>query len=273
LKFLSIIQLTFRESLAKKTFIAFMGISTLTCLLFMFALNLDIVDGMKSSVKIFGQEATGTINVKEMIWGLEGGLAVALFTAGIFMALFATSSLVPTLLQPGFIDLFVSKPISRFTILAGRYVGGVAIAAFNILYLIFFSWLILSIKTGFWNWSFLLGGVLIVLTFAILYSIMTLLGLLTRSGPFSLMITYLIIFFSPLLIQRNKIYALLSSKIYGYLLDGLYYFLPKPTELGDITQEVVRGAAVASWMPLWTSLFFAGVMLAVSGFIFQKKNF
>lgn len=273
MKFLSIIQLTFRESLAKKTFLAFMGISTITCLLFIFALNLDVVDGMQSSVSIFGQEASKSINVEEIVFGVEGALAVGLFTGGIFLALFATSSLIPTLLKPGFIDLFLSKPVSRFEILAGRYIGAVAIAAFNIFYLIIFSWLILSLKTGFWNWSYLWGGVLIVVTFAILYALMTLLGLLTRSGPFSLMITYVIIFFSPLLIQRDRIYALLSSKLYGYLLDGLYYFLPKPAELGDITQEIVRGASVASWQPLWTSLLFGGIILAVSGLIFQKKNF
>ena len=56
MKFLSIIQLTFRESLAKKTFLAFFGISTLICLLFIFALNLDIVDGMQSSISIFGHD-------------------------------------------------------------------------------------------------------------------------------------------------------------------------------------------------------------------------
>ncbi|NOQ98290.1 MAG: hypothetical protein GQ561_09010, partial [Calditrichae bacterium] len=49
-KIYALIQITFRESFAKKTFMAFFGISTLICLLFMFALNLDIVDGMKSSI-------------------------------------------------------------------------------------------------------------------------------------------------------------------------------------------------------------------------------
>lgn len=273
MKFLSIVQLTFRESFAKKTFMAFFGISTLICLLFIFALNLDIVDGLQSSVSIFGKDVPKLVNIHEILWGIEAAVSVFLFTGGIFMSLFATSSLIPSLLQPGFIDLFISKPISRFEILSGRYVGAVSIVAFNIFYLVIFTWIILSAKTGIWNWGFLLAGVMIVLTFAILYSLMTLLGLISRSGPFSLMLTYLILFFSPLLLQRDKIYALLSSKYYGYLLDGIYYFLPKPSELGNIMQQLVRGIAISSWMPLWTSLLFAGVMLVVSGYIFQKKNF
>ena len=273
MKFFSIIQLTFWESFAKKTFIAFLGISTLTCLLFIFALNLDLVNGMQSSVKIFGQDTGAMVDVTEIIWGIEGAIAVMLFTGGIFMSLFATSSLIPTLLQPGFIDLFISKPVSRFTILTGRYVGAISIVAFNIFYLIIFSWLILSLKTGVWNWGYLLAGLMIVMTFSILYALMTLLGIITRSGAFSLMITYLILFFSPLLIQRDKLYALLSSKYYGYLIDGIYYFLPKPTELGDITQKLVRGVEITSWMPLWTSLLFAGFILGLSGYIFKLKNF
>jgi hypothetical protein len=131
----------------------------------------------------------------------------------------------------------------------------------------------MSIKTGLWNWGFLLAGIMIVLTFMILFSLMTFLGLLTGSGPFSLMITYLILFFSPLLIERDKIYALLTSKFYGYLVDGLYYFLPKTTELGNITQQLVRGIPVTSWMPLWSSLIFALFMTVISISVFIKKNF
>ena len=163
--------------------------------------------------------------------------------------------------------------MSRWHILAGRYLGGVAIVAFNVFYLVIFSWLILSFKTGIWNWGFLLSGVMIVITFAILYALMTFLGIITRSGAFSLMITYLILFFSPLLLQRNQIYALLSGKFYAYLLDGFYHFLPKTSELGNITRLLVQGESVASWTPLWTSFFFGIVMFGLSTYIFSRKNF
>jgi hypothetical protein len=87
------------------------------------------------------------------------------------------------------------------------------------------------------------------------------------------MITYLILFFSPLLLQRDEIYALLSNKIYAYLIDGLYYFLPKTAELGKITHQIVAGISVSSWMPLWSSIFFAIIMVSISSLIFFKKNF
>ena len=175
--------------------------------------------------------------------------------------------------QPGFIDLFISKPVSRLEILTGRFIGATLIVACNIFYLMLFSAIILLLKTGIWNWSYILAGFIIVLTFMILYTLMTFLSLLTKSGPFSLMLTYFIVFMSPLLIPRDQIYALLSSKVYAYILDGLYYFLPKTTELGNLTRIIVSGQQVASWMPLWSSLLFAVFILSVSTYIFQRKNF
>ena len=272
-RLLAIIGLTFRESLAKKTFIAFLGISTLVNLLFIFALNLDIVDGAQSYISIFGHEAGKAIDLQKIIWGVQGGVAVLLFTGGIFLSLFATSSLIPSMLDPGSIDLLISKPVSRAMILSGRFLGGVAIVAFNVFYMVVFSWLTLSIKSGLWNPGFLLAGAMIVLTFSILFTLMTILGLLTKSGPFSLMLTYMILFFSPLLLQRDKIYALLSDKIYGYLLDGLYHFLPKTAELGNITRQLVQGQTVSDWLPLWTSLLFGAFIFFLSGIIFKTKNF
>jgi ABC-type transport system involved in multi-copper enzyme maturation permease subunit len=273
MKLFSIIQLTFRESLAKKTFIAFFGISTLVNLLFIFALNLDIVDGAESYISLFGQEVDHAFRLDQVIYGIESAVAVALFTAGLFMALFATSSLIPSFLEKGSIDLLISKPLSRLQILSGRYLGAVTIVAFNIFYMIIFAWLILSLKTGVWNFGFLLAGVMIVLTYAVLFALMTFLGVTIRSGPFSLMITYLIIFFSPLLLQRENVYALLSSRYYAYFFDGLYHFLPKTSELGNITRLLVQGAEVTSWMPLWTSVIFGILMLTISNIVFSRKNF
>lgn len=273
MKFWSIIQLTFRESLAKKTFMAFLAISTFVMLLFIFALNLDIVDGAQTAVSVFGLEISGLEQVENIVLNIQSFVTVLLFLIGIFISLFATSNLIPTLLQPGFIDLFISKPVSRLEILSGRFLGSVAIVAFNIFYMIVGLWLIFALKTGFWNTGFLMAGVMITLTFTILYSLMTFLGLITGSGPFALMITYMVLFFSPLLVQRDQIYALLSSAFYGNIIDGLYYFLPKAAELVDMTQKIVGDVPVTDWMPLWSSIIFAVFIYIVSSYIFLKKNF
>lgn len=273
MKLLGIIQLTFRESLAKRTFIAFLGISTLIHLLLMFALNLDIVNGADAYMSLFGQEIDQQVDVQDVIYGIEAVIATFLFTFGCILALFATSSLVPSFLEKGNIDLMISKPLSRWQLLTGRFLGANMVVAFNVFYLIGGTWLILSLKAGIWNWGYLMAGVMIMLTFAIGFALMTLLSVMIRSGPFALMITYLVFTLNFLLIARDQIYALLSSSFYGYILDGLYHFLPKTTELGDITRQLVQGIEVTSWLPLFTSMMFGLLMFGLSTVIFSRKNF
>lgn len=152
--------------------------------------------------------------------------------------------------------------------------GAVAVAGLNIAYMVIFSWLTLSIKTGFWDVGFLYSGSIIILTFAILFALMTFLSVMVQSGPFALIITYVLaVFLSPPLLARDNIYALLSSKYYGYLLDGLYHFLPKSAELGNISRLLAAGDPISSWLPLWTSLAFGALMFISATTIFSRKNF
>jgi ABC-type transport system involved in multi-copper enzyme maturation permease subunit len=273
MKFLSIILLTFRESFAKKTFMGFLAISTFVMLLLTFALNLDIVDGVQSSVSIFGSQAPQLFEINTVLLTVQSFFTSTLFIFGIFLSLFATSNLIPAMLQSGFIDLFISKPVSRIQILAGRFLGAVSIVAFNIGYLIIGIWFIMAVKTGIWDIGILLAGILILVTYSILFSFMLFLGLITRSGPFSLMFTFLLMFLSFLLFYRDSIYALLSSPVYGHVIDALYHLLPKLVDLGAITQQLVSGNDVYSWIPLWSSLIFAAVVYTASSYIFYKKNF
>ena len=265
---------TFLESLARKTFIVFFIISSLMLLLFLFALNIDAVDGAVSAISLFGKEAQGVgIDATKLVFGIESVIASALFTVGLFFSIFATASLIPNMLEKGNIDWIMAKPISREKLLFGRYSGALSIVAFNIFYLIGGSWLILSFKTGIWNFSFLLAGLLITVAFAVLYAIMVFLGVLFQNSAIAIMGVYLIIFLSPLLFQRDKIYALLSKKIYQLLLDGIYYITPRTFEIGDIVRKIVLNESIGSWAPIGHSLIIGTVYFSFALVLFKRKNF
>jgi ABC-type transport system involved in multi-copper enzyme maturation permease subunit len=276
MRFLSLIAYTLRESLAKKTFIAFFVVITIIHALFLFALNIDLVSGGMAMVQLFGQGGEQQIEIarlRQMIIRVESVLAMVMYGGGVFFAIFATASLIPNMLEKGSIDLLLSRPFARWQILLGRYLGALSIVAINVAYLIGGAWLILSIKTGFWHASFLLSGVIIILVFGVLYAIMTFVGVTARNSGVSIMAAYLVIFFSPLLFQRDKIYALLSKKIFQWLLDGIYYLTPRTFELGDLTRSVVSGETIASWSPLFQSLAVGTGFLLAAIYIFEKKDF
>ena len=265
---------TFRESLARKTFITFFIISSITLALFLFALNVDIVDGALRGISVFGNEP-GRINfdITEFVTTIESVIATALFTGGLFLSIFATASLVPNMLQKGHVDWLLSKPISRSHLLIGRFIGALAIVGFNVFYLIFGTWLILSIKTGFWHFPFLISGFLIVVIFAVLYAFMVLLGILVQNSAVCIMGAYLIVFFSPWLYQRDRIYALLSERVYQILLDGIYYLTPRTFEFGEIVTRSVLGQSIPSWAPVWHSMLIGAFFFGLAIYFFQKKNF
>ncbi|MGH7456266.1 MAG: hypothetical protein ACRENG_33250, partial [bacterium] len=82
MRFLAIISYTLRESLAKKTFMAFFVVITITHLLFLFALNVDLVSGGMAAVQLFGKDVEQEIEIEKLrkiIIGIESGLAIAMY--------------------------------------------------------------------------------------------------------------------------------------------------------------------------------------------------
>lgn len=275
LKIWAILGFTFRESLARKTFIAFFVLSSLLHLFLIFALDVDAIDGAMSMVTLFGNdlEAMNQIEIQKIITGIQSGIAFVAFFGGIILSLFATANLIPNMLERGSIELLVSKPLPRPLIFLARFFGAQAIVALNVTYLIAGSWLILSFKTGIWHLPYLYSIPMVLAAFAMMYALVSLIGVTTRSASVSIMVVYIIIFLSPLLVQKDRIYAFLSSKIYYYLLEGIYHLLPKTFDLGQINQALIMGRPVETWSPLWTSLISAAFMLSTAIVIFSRKDF
>jgi len=274
-KIWAVITYTFRESFAKKTFIAFFVLSSFIHIFFILALNIDVVDGAMAMVKILGKDVNPAqdFDVQKMIINVESVIAAVVFSGGIFLSIFATASLVPSMLEKGYVEVLVSKPLSRVNIFLGRFIGAQSIMVFNVTYLIGGTWLILSIKTGVWYFQYLYSIPMVIVAFAIMYALMALIGVTTRSTGVSIMVAYTVLFFSPWLAQKDRIYAFLSSKIYYYFLEGLYQILPKTFEIGEINQDLVMGHSVSAWAPLWSSCLAGTLILSFAITIFVKKDF
>lgn len=272
----SLITLTFRESLAKKTLIVFFALSTLNHLFFLLALDVDVVDGAVALVQIFGKDVDTNqpIDVQKMIIVIESFIAVFFaFIGGIFFSIFATASLFPTMLEKGSIEILLSKPLTRTHIFLGRYLGAQSIMVLNVIYLIGGSWLILSLKTGFWHFPYLYSIPMVIGAFACMYALMALVGLTTRSPGVSIMVAYAALLFSAVFTpNKETFYALLSKKIY-YILEGIYHTLPKIYDMGIITFSLVNGKPFDGWMALWTSGIAGSLMLVTSIIVFSKRDY
>ncbi len=266
---------TFRESLSRKIFWGFFGCSTVLMLLFLLVLHIDIVEGGVAAVKIFGHDfnAGQGMEIGEVVNAVLGGVSVFLFTAGLFFSVFASAGLIPTIFEPGRIELLLSKPISRPHLLLGKFLGTLAVIGCNLFYLVFGVWVILGLKTDIWQAGFLASASLAVYAFAVLLTVVLFVAVISRSAVLATMVTYFVMLLSGIFSQHENIGPYFNSQWPRDLVTGLYYVFPKLPGIGDMARLAFLGREIETWMPLVTSGVFAAVMLAASVFVFQRKDY
>ncbi|MBX9584251.1 MAG: ABC transporter permease [Gemmataceae bacterium] len=114
----------------------------------------------------------------------EAGAWVALLVSVII-----TAGFVPNMLAKGSLDLLVSKPIGRSRLLIYKYVGGLTFVFLLAAFTGAGVWLAVGLRTGLWTPHFLALIPILTFYFAVLYSVSTLAGVLTRSTLFAILAT------------------------------------------------------------------------------------
>lgn len=264
---------TFREALARKIFWGLFGLSTAMILFFLFLLKIDIVEGAMATVSLFGQSSGRVNDVERLVRGVYGGIATYLYVWGMVIAVFASAGLIPSVLEPGRIELLLSKPVSRTHILLGRYIGNVLVISLNVIYLVLGVWLIFGYKTGIWETRFLISIGTTIFTFAILLAVVVLVGVLFQSAALATMITVALMILSAILAQTTIMLKLLSSEWSRNVWRTLYYTFPKVYDMGRMTLDAIMNRTFTGYMPIWTSAAFGAVVLGISLLIFARRDF
>jgi ABC-2 type transport system permease protein len=270
---LALIRDTFREALARKIFWVLFGLSALLIVFFLFLLRIDIVAGATATVSLFGRQGPGDANVDRLVRGVYGGIATFLYTWGMFLAVFASAGLVPSVLEPGRIELLLSKPLSRTHILLGRFAGNVLVVFLNTSFLVLGVWTILGVKTGIWSPGFLIAIATTTFIFAVLLAVVVLIGVWLESAAAATMITVALMIISPILAQTSLMMRLLSSEWSRNLWRVLYYALPKVYEVGKMTLDAIQSRTFGGYTPIWTSAVFGAVMLGGALALFARRDF
>jgi ABC-type transport system involved in multi-copper enzyme maturation permease subunit len=269
---LALVRDTFREAFARKIFWGFFGCSTAVILFFVFLMKIDVVEGALATVSLFGKELRPQ-EVTDIVRGVQGALAAFLYGFGLFLAVFASAGLIPTIFEPGRIELLLSKPVRRYHILLGRYLGNLLVIAFNMLYLVVSVWVILGIKTDIWTHQFLYSAGLTIFVFAVLLAIVLLIAVLSESAVLATMVTFGVMIAGLIVAQKSTIERLLTSEWSRNVVRVLYYALPKVWDLGNIGRKLVTGVPIEDWMPVWSSALFGVVVLGAGLLVFSRRNY
>lgn len=263
---------TLREALARKVFIFFTIISALFLLGLTVVFSLINTDSILSSLSPAGDN----LALAEIISKIQLIITAPLSNLCLLLAIFAASSFVPLMLEKGNIDLLLSKPLSRTQLLLGKYFGGILVVFINIAFLILGTWVIISLKFSYWNFSFPLVIVVITFTFAVLYSIVILFGILFRSSVPGMMIAYFIfLILSPALVfVRAQLKTLSGKEVLKSIVEGLYFIIPNTSELmGTVNSSIGQGKLIADLQPVISSFLFLILVMSFCDLILRKTDF
>lgn len=108
------------------------------------------------------------------------------------LALISTGSAFPDFLSSGAIEMSLSKPIARARLFLTKYLAGLLFVAAQITLFSFASFLVLGIRGGVWSLGLFWAVPFVLLFFSYLFSVCVLIGVLTRSGIASILLTLLV---------------------------------------------------------------------------------
>jgi hypothetical protein len=283
MKSLAMIALTMREAVLRGTLVFYFVVGNIIIAVVAYAVGRS-PDG--STIFLFGNPITlknvVDLNPVELI-------LMQLFRSSnlaiMFLGIFAVAGLIPSMLEKGTAELFLSKPLGRTSLLLSRYLGATSGIALNILYFGVAIWLVFGIKVGIWPWNFLLACILAAIAFTFYFSVVVITGLITRSQGFSIMLAFLFWFLSDGLESRQHgLYRLWDNVVYHRILDCLFYVTPQVSGMLENAGRVIgknplvqmvnpQAAASFDVMPFVYSLLSATLLFALAARYFARQDY
>jgi ABC-type transport system involved in multi-copper enzyme maturation permease subunit len=126
---------------------------------------------------------------------VQVGIGIWLSWLATILAIISTSGIFPDLLTSGSIDMFISKPISRLRLFITEYAAGLLFVALQVTIFSTACFLLIGLRGGVWEPGLFLAVPIMVCFFSYLFSVCTLLGVVTRSTVAALLLTLLFWFF------------------------------------------------------------------------------
>lgn len=214
-------------------------------------------------------------------------------TVGVLLALLWTAGFLPSFLEPQSATVLLAKPVPRWAILIGKYLGVVLFVALQATLFVAGTWLALGLKTGVWNGTYWLAVPLLALNFAIFYAVGAFFAVATRSTVASVFGTIMVWL---LCWAVNFTYAKMGAEnvtgaapASNTLVSVAYWVLPKPLDMGALFYDALRAEGFSLKAPelefaqaagrihpelsVLTSILFALAMLAAAAYEFRHTDY
>ena len=224
----------------------------------------------------FHMESTGDMEMGDLNDALGNpilkGFSI-LISVMIFLSVMASAGHIPKMLERGRAEFYLSKPLSRSSLLISKLVSIWAVYGGTILIGGLLVHVVLWLVHGVFDSSIISLQLLSLVTLFIWLTITCFFGLLSGSAGIAIATAFLLWVAEEILSYREMFKELLQSRIADILIDSFYYVLPKTSAASDVFVALASNKIVRDWTPVWTTLLFALVMLLGSVWLVKRRDF
>ena len=181
------------------------------------------------------------------------------------------------MLGEGAVDVILSKPVSRFRIFLGKLGGGVALFAGVLLAFYAILYIGLGLRLGIWHARAFMVVPLQVFSALTLYSLVALIGIVSRSSTLSMVLGY---FFYFVIDTAITVFGAirLGGALEDYqwaetLIDNVLRYVPNFGFINDTAVSSVYDWPEMNLGPLWVALWWVLGSCALGYWKFHKTDY
>ena len=266
-----------REAVARRWFLALGLALTGLLMVLLTSLRLEVVDGALAASRLFGQPLNHSIQAADV--ALRPVFLVAsqiVFWGGLAFGVLSCADFAPALLSPSRIEHLLSLPVRRWELLAGTFLGVLALAVAGAVYASAGLVLVLGAKTGVWTGWPVISAVLAAGAFGSVYAGMLAVTVWVRSAALSAAAGASLILLGLLATHRVAILDLMGRGLGRALFAGLTAVVPPLGRLADAAGALASSGPLAPGglvRLLAGTAAFSAALLAVAVWRFDRRDF
>jgi ABC-type transport system involved in multi-copper enzyme maturation permease subunit len=191
----------------------------------------------------------------------------------LFLAIFASTPLIVSMMEKGWVELTLTKGVSRWQVLLGAYFGGLTLYAATLAVATIPPAVWLWFKTGVGFQSLIVAILLQVFAFAALMALAALACMSRTGAALPIMLAVLVDILSPVLAFREHgLFQVITSDFWRGVINWIYRILPKDVEIVGAAQNYIQYHKLGPWWPFWSTGVFIVVTLGLTMWLLHRKS-
>jgi Cu-processing system permease protein len=208
---------------------------------------MEVVDGVLAATRLFGASVHTSIQGADIaLRPVFRAVAYVVFYGGLVFGILACADFGPQLLSPGRIEHLLSQPVRRWELLAGTFLGVLALAAAGALYGAGGLALLLAVKTDVWTLRPVAAALIASVTFAGLYGPMLASAVFVRSAALSAATGVALFIGGIVASNRDSILPMMQPGIARDTFESVTLVLPRISRLGDLSADLAASVEVST---------------------------